>query len=476
MRPLLWFRADLRTRDHPALSRATRDADRGVIAVFTICPKQWLAHDLSDAKADLILRSLRSLSRDLAKLNIPLLILEHPTFAKSPAALLKLARTHGCDAIYFNDELELNERERDDEVASTFEDAGIEVRRFTDQLVFPPDAIRTKEGRYYSVFTPFKKAWIARHKDGEARDEAPTPRPQSEAPCDPDPIPDSVRGFEFSNAKPDLWPAGETHARKRMFTFCQHRISDYKDQRDLPDAEATSCLSPYLAVGALSSLQCVNAALDVNQNKLDSGAKGASTWISELIWREFYRCILVGFPRVCRHRPFKPETDRIEWNDNPEHLEAWKQGRTGVPIVDAAMRQLSQTGWMHNRLRMIAAMFLSKDLFLDWRLGERHFSRHLIDTDLANNNGGWQWSASTGVDAAPYFRIFNPFSQSRKCDPDGSFIRRYVPELRDLDAPEIHDPSALPALARTTLDYPHPIVDHARARQHAIEAFKAIKG
>ncbi|MFI4896712.1 MAG: deoxyribodipyrimidine photo-lyase [Phycisphaerales bacterium JB059] len=475
MRPLVWFRADLRTRDHPALSRATRDAERGVVAVFTICPKQWLDHDLSDAKADLILRSLRDLSADLKKLNIPLLILEHPTFAESPRALLRLAEAHACDAIYFNDELELNERERDDAVANAFEDAGLRVRRFTDQLVFPPDAIRTKEGKYYSVFTPFKKAWIARFKEGEARDEAPAPRAQNEAPCEPDPIPDTVEGFDPDNAKPDLWPAGEEHARAALFSFCADRIQSYADRRDLPDADATARLSPSLGIGALSSLQCVNAARDVNQNKLDSGAKGVSTWISEIIWREFYRCILVGFPRVCRHRPFRLETERIEWIDNPEHLEAWKEGRTGFPIVDAAMRQLIQTGWMHNRLRMIAAMFLSKDLFLDWRLGERHFSRHLIDTDLANNNGGWQWSASTGVDAAPYFRVFNPTSQSKKCDPEGAFIRRFVPELSDLDAPDIHDPSALPALARTTLDYPSPIVDHAEARQHAIEAFKAIK-
>ncbi len=475
MRPLVWFRADLRTHDNPALSRASRDATRGVVAVYTICPEQWLAHDLAGAKADLILRTLEALSKDLAKLNIPLLVLEHPTFAQSPAALLKLAKAHACDALYFNDENELNERERDAEVTSAFEDAGLKVHTFTDQLVFPPDAIRTKQSRFYSVFTPFKKAWISRHQEGEARDEAPAPRTQDDMPCEPGTIPSSVNGFDRDRAQPDLWPAGEDPARKTLFAFCANEIKTYADERDLPDADATSRLSPHLAVGALSSLQCVNAALDVNQNKLDSGSKGATTWISELIWREFYRCILVGFPRVCRHQPFKPETDRIEWNKNTDHLEAWKAGRTGVPIVDAAMRQLSQTGWMNNRLRMISAMYLTKDLFLDWRLGERHFSRSLIDTDLANNNGGWQWSASTGVDAAPYFRIFNPYSQSKKCDPDGEFIRRYVPELADVPAPQFHDPNAMPALLRTTLDYPEPLVNHAKARAHAIEAFKAIR-
>lgn len=476
MRPLVWFRADLRTRDNPALSRATRDASRGAVAAFTICPGQWLdEHDLSDAKADLILRSLKLLSQDLNKLNIPLLVLEHDRFAQTPAALLDLAREHGCDALYFNDEYELNEHERDQDTEHAFRDAGLEVHRFTDQTVYRPDSIRTGEGRFYSVYSPFKRSWIARYKDEGARPVAPAPRKQPELACKPDPIPDSINGFDRSETYPGLCPAGEAHARKRLAAFCRQRIDAYKDERDLPAIDATSQLSPHLAVGAISSLQCLNAALEANDHLIDSGSKGAAHWISEVLWREFYRHILVGFPRVCRHRPFRLDTDRIRWNDNDEHLEAWKQGRTGVPIVDAAMRQLLQTGWMHNRLRMIAAMYLTKDLFLDWRLGERHFARHLIDHDLANNNGGWQWSASTGVDAAPYFRIFNPYSQSRKCDPDGEFIRRFVPELRDVASPEIHDPSSMPALLRSQLDYPEPLVDHARARVHAIEAFKAIK-
>ena len=476
MRPLVWFRADLRTRDNPALSRATRDAERGVVAVFTICPRQWLdEHHLSDAKAHLILRSLEELSKDLKKLNIPLLIIEHDRFAQSPAALRKLAKKHDCDALYFNDEYELNERERDRAVEAAFTDDGLTVRRFTDQVVFPPDSIRTGEGKFYSVYSPYKRSWIARYKEQGPRDEAPSPREQDEMPCKPDPVPESIKGFDASRAHADHWPAGEAHARKRMFTFCQHHIKDYKDERDLPAVDATSRLSPYLAVGSISSLQCVQAALDVNQNKLDSGSKGAAHWISEVVWREFYRHIMVGFPRVCRHEPFKLETRRIEWNESEDHLRAWKEGRTGVPIVDAAMRQMNQTGWMHNRLRMIAAMYLTKDLFLDWRLGEKHFARSLIDHDLANNNGGWQWSASTGVDAAPYFRIFNPYSQSKKCDPEGAFIREFVPELEGVDAPGIHDPSSMPALLRSKLDYPDPLVDHAEAREHAIEAFKAIK-
>ena len=476
MRPLVWFRADLRTRDNPALSRASRDADRGVIAVFIICPGQWLEeHDLSDAKADLILRTLGTLSADLERLNIPLLILEHDRFDQTPSTLLDLARAHGCDALYFNDEYELNERERDRAVEDAFRRAGLRIYRTTDQVVYEPGSIRTGGGRFYSVYSPFKRAWIARYKEQGARAEAPAARAQPEPPCPPDPIPDAVRGFDRSPALAELWPAGEKHAWKSLSTFCSGRLDAYKAERDLPGIEATSRLSPYLGVGSVSALQCLNAALAANDHRIDAGSKGAVHWISELLWREFYRHILVGFPRVCRRQPFRLETRRIRWKENSEHLEAWKQGRTGVPIVDAAMRQLLETGWMHNRLRMIAAMYLTKDLFLDWRLGEKHFARRLIDHDLANNNGGWQWSASTGVDAAPYFRIFNPYSQSKKCDPDGSFIRRFVPELRDVPAPEIHEPSAAPALLRARLDYPEPLVDHAQARAHAIEAFKALK-
>ena len=196
------------------------------------------------------------------------------------------------------------------------------------------------------------------------------------------------------------------------------------------------------------------------------------TWISELCWRDFYKHILLGFPHVCRHQAFKRETDKLPWSHNEANFQAWCEGRTGFPIVDAAMRQLNETGWMHNRLRMITAMFLTKDLFIDWRLGERYFMQHLIDGDLSANNGGWQWSASTGNDAAPYFRIFNPFLQSKKCDPDGEFIRRFVPELAHLDAKRIHEPHAKGVDVR--LKYPKPIVDHAFARLDTLAYFKAL--
>ncbi len=233
-------------------------------------------------------------------------------------------------------------------------------------------------------------------------------------------------------------------------------------------------LSPYLTAGVLSVRQCAAAAIEANDGQLDGGHEGIVQWIDELVWREFYKHILVGFPRVSMHRAFKLETERLVWTDNDSQFEAWCHGQTGVPIVDAAMRQLTTTGWMHNRLRMITAMYLSKNLFIDWRRGERFFMQHLIDGDLAANNGGWQWAASTGTDAAPYFRIFNPVSQSKRFDPEGAFIRQFVPELADLDDSEIHDPSCLPSLVRSRLDYPEPLVDLSVSRKKAIDAFKAL--
>ncbi|HAL67580.1 MAG TPA: deoxyribodipyrimidine photo-lyase, partial [Pseudomonas sp.] len=228
-----------------------------------------------------------------------------------------------------------------------------------------------------------------------------------------------------------------------------------------------------LAAGVISPRQCLHAALAHNRGEFDSGSSGVQTWINELLWREFYKHILTGYPQVSRHRAFRAHTEALPWRNAPKEFEAWQQGRTGFPIIDAAMRQMLATGWMHNRLRMLTAMFLSKNLLIDWRLGERHFMRHLIDGDLAANNGGWQWSASTGTDSVPYFRIFNPVSQSQRFDPKGRFIRQWVPELQDIDDKNIHDPGKCHGLIDANL-YPSPIVDLHSSRQRALQAFKEL--
>jgi len=477
MTTMMWFRSDLRVMDNPALHAAASGSGDGVVAVFVLCPGQWGEHDMAPIKADFVLRNLVPLSKQLAGLKIALRVLSVDRFADVPGALLGLAREVGCDRLCFNREYELNERTRDDAVEDAFVESGIRVDRCMDQCLFEPGELLTGGGGYYKVFTPFKKSWISAYQEQPARGEPlPMPRKQKTMVGEPDEIPGSVDGFDFDRNDQNHWEAGEPAANRILKAFLAECADSYKDDRDLASVGGTSRLSPYLVSGVISLRVCVREAVNANKGKAAGGSAGIACWISELIWREFYKHVLVGFPRVSMHRPFQLETDRIEWKQNDEHFHAWCEGRTGFPIVDAAMRQLVQTGWMHNRLRMITAMFLTKNLFLDWRLGERFFMEHLIDGDLSANNGGWQWSASTGTDAAPYFRIFNPYSQSKKCDLDGAFIRRYVPELGDVEGAAIHDPSTIPALLRSTIEYPEPIVDHKTTRAHAIEAFKRIRG
>lgn len=483
MGSLVWFRADLRTHDNSALSAATRAGPAAhTVAAFIINPREWKAHHYAPARIDLMLRTLRLLSASLGKLNIPLLIAHAPSAAAVPRTLLALARTHRCDRLYFNREYEIDESGRDQSVTALFQGAGLTVHAFDDQAILPPGSVLGKAGSPLKVFTPFRRAWLERHESAAIR-LAPAPLTQKPMALGPSPIPSRIPGF-ISPIDPALWPAGEDHALRRLNTFIKRRIRDYKDARNLPDIDGTSALSPYLAIGAISPRRCLAAAAAANpvgprSSPLSSGDPSIQTWITELIWRDFYIHLSAAFPRLSMGLAFKPETERLRWSDDQDAFARWTRGRTGFPIVDAAMRQLLATGWMHNRLRMIAAMFLIKDLFIDWRWGERHFMHNLVDGFFASNNGGWQWSASTGTDAVPYFRIFNPTTQGRACDPGGDFIRRYCPELAHLGARAIHDPhnpkSGLSPAERKKLDYPTPMIDHAKARLRTLAAFRALR-
>lgn len=475
MRTLVWFRADLRIHDHPALADARRRGDDGTVAAFILCPRQWRMHEVSDARVDLVLRTLRRLSKALADLNVALRILDAGDYTEVPDALLDLAREHGCDALHFNAEYEVNERRRDEAVERAFVAAGRGVSIHHDQCILEPGTVLTREGSPYSVFSPFKRNMLAQLREHGVPDAVPAPERASAMVGEPDDVPASVDGFEPpAESIRSLWPEGEDEASRRLERFLEERALEYDEARDFAAADATSRLSPYLATGCISARTCLRAAKEANNGHLSSGAKGLDVWISELAWRDFYRHVLVGWPRVSMHRAFRLETEAIEWSDDEERFEAWCEGRTGYPIVDAGMRQLRAEAWMHNRLRMIVAMFLTKDLFIDWRKGERHFMRHLIDGDLASNNGGWQWSASTGTDAQPYFRIFNPTTQGQRYDPEGDFVRRHVPELRELKGGKVHEPWRNAGLFDGQPEYPKPIVDHGEAREHALAAFKAL--
>ena len=268
------------------------------------------------------------------------------------------------------------------------------------------------------------------------------------------------------------WPAGENEAIKRLHQFLDKKVLDYSKNRNDPILDGTSRISPYLALGIISPKRCILEALKINNFEFTSGNIGITKWIDEIVWREFYKNIMHSFPKVSKGQPFQDYSNKIKWRHNEEEFNAWKQGKTGFPIVDAAMRQLHQEGWMHNRLRMIVAMFFTKNMLHDWRLGETYFMQNLIDGDFASNNGGWQWSSSTGTDAAPYFRIFNPITQSTNFDKEGSFIKKYVPELKDLDKSVIHNP---PKEHRKYCNYSEPILDLKESRLRAIEAFKIAK-
>ncbi|MEX2529146.1 MAG: deoxyribodipyrimidine photo-lyase [Gemmatimonadota bacterium] len=481
MRSLVWFRRDLRVDDNTALSAAARNSDEGVVGVFLLSPAQWLEHDDAPCKIEFWLRSLEALRDDLNELNIPLLIRTAGRFDEAPEALLSVARETGCRALHFNREYEVNERRRDATCVEHLEAAGLSVQGFTDHVLLEPGEVLTQAGDFYSVFTPFQRrcAGLLRERGIEeaARPSRQDPirLPESGAVLKSDTLPSVLEGFPRSGIDPGLWAGGEEEAHRRLERFLSQKVAGYEDGRDLPARDATSRLSPYLAAGVISPRRCLRAAVKANGGRLEGGHPGPEQWISELLWREFYQHILVGHPRVSMHRAFREETEAIEWNDDDEQFAAWCEGRTGYPLVDAAMRSLRTTGWMHNRLRMVTAMFLTKDLFLDWRRGEQHFMRHLVDGDLGSNNGGWQWAASTGTDAAPYFRIFNPVSQSRRYDPEGRFIREHLPELREVEGSAVHEPIAKAPLLAGGLDYPSPIVDHGKARERAIEAFKAIR-
>lgn len=465
MPQLVWFRNDLRTADNPALTAAC-DQGGPVRACFILTPDQWREHDWSPARLRFVLDHVNDLAKSLAALGIPLDLIDAHRFDDSIEALLTHCRDHHIQQLHFNEEYGINERRRDTSVRQRFTGIGIGVNKYRDQTVAPVGSILTQQGEPYSVFTPFSRRW-RQWIEATAPPLYPIPRTQGDA-IAPGRLVHTVEGYD--DAPEPLVPVGEDAAHRQLDRFVETQARNYKKARDFPALRGTSVLSPYLANGVLSGRQCWLAAHQALAGGGDN--EGLLTWITEIAWRDFYINILYHYPRVSMHRAFKPETEALIWNAPGANFEAWKAGCTGVPIVDAAMRQLNQTGWMHNRLRMVTAMFLTKNLFVDWRLGEAYFMSKLVDGFLASNNGGWQWSASTGTDAAPYFRVFNPATQSERFDPSGEFIRQYVPELATLDNKRIHQPWTGGVIPN---GYPRPIVDLKESRKQAIARFQELR-
>lgn len=505
----LWFRQDLRLLDNTALYHACQQAsesDIPLIAIFYLTPLQWQRHDKSVWQIDLILRSLLDLSVQLRQLNIALAIREVADFDEEVDDLLSFCQKFQIQKVFANAEYEVNEQVRDEKFAKSAIACGIDVQLFDDQCVIAPKQIVTAQNTPYQVFTPFYKRWLA-HLDIAPIESLPAPQRfssknylpyQSCAEFLSHDMSSLMAlyqkyqpGFSVSSIRQvadEQYPATETAALTRLQDFIDNDIARYDAQRDVPELMATSQVSMYLAIGRLSARTCYLAALQAlksHQSQIASLSKdgiqpssvGTSImrWVSELAWRDFYKDVMVNRPDIVKGRAFLHELDKsMTWRYDPDDFLAWCQGRTGVPLVDAAMRCLNATGFMHNRLRMVVAMFLTKDLLIDWRWGERYFMQHLVDGDFAANNGGWQWSASVGTDAAPYFRIMNPFSQAKTHDKNANFIKQWLPELIQIPATILHDENKLRKFlqAHPHINYPLPMVNHKQARLVAIEQFK----
>ncbi|MES3012233.1 MAG: deoxyribodipyrimidine photo-lyase [Pseudomonadota bacterium] len=475
---LVWFRRDLRAHDHTALYHALRAAEQ-VWCVFVFDTDILDPLPRADRRVEFIHDSVIELDAALRALGGRLLVRHGCALDE----VTRLARELGVQAVYANHDDEPGALARDAAVRAALADAGVALHTSKDHVVFERSEVLTQGGTPFSVFTPYKNAWLKKLEPFFVK-AWPVERHAASLAAPPAGVSTAVPslealGFERTNLRALKIPTGASGATALLADFMP-RIDDYGDARNFPAIKGPSYLSVHLRFGTVSIRELAAAACARIEK---TGSAGAAVWLSELIWRDFYHQILHHHPHVVG-ASFKRDYDRIRWDEGPhadELFAAWCEGRTGYPLVDAAMAQINQTGYMHNRLRMVVASFLTKDLGIDWRRGEAYFAIHLNDFDLAANNGGWQWAASTGCDAQPYFRIFNPIAQSEKFDPAGKFIRRYLPQLAALPDKVIHAPwLAKPAdrlAAGITLgrDYPPPIVDHDTARKLTLERFSAAK-
>ena len=478
-RSVVWMRRDLRLIDNTALFYAAQRSE-SIVCAFVLESEKLRGGSFGAPIVALFFDSLERLRATLRSNGSDLALLDG-----DPAEQLSgLCERLDAQAVFFNEDYEPGAVARDTKVKAHLESRKIAVEQFTDQVYAAPGEVVQDDGTPYVMFTPYKRRWLKRM---EFSRKLPLPSERviggrlataGEIGATRElPLPD-----EFGYAASDDYPgAGEDVARMllRGFLDAGGPAGSYGEARNFPALDATSRLSPHLRAGTIGVRTCLGEALAAKLGRSKEGQASIDSWISELVWRDFYTQILAHFPHAARG-PFRREFEAIAWREAPAEFERWCQGKTGYPIVDAAMTQLNREGWMHNRLRMIVASFLCKHLLIDYRQGERYFETHLADADLACNNGGWQWASSTGTDAAPYFRIFNPILQSKTYDRDGRFIRKMLPVLKHVPDAYLHEPWTMPADAAHKAgcligrDYPEPIVDHALARKRALAAFERV--
>ncbi len=486
-----WFRRDLRLTDNTAFNAAVRESGGDVLPLFILDSALLAGKDVAPARVQFMLESLRELDANLKKHGSRLVVVR----GKPQEIFTKLLTELKPTTVYWNRDYTPTARHRDAQIAELLTANGCEPKSHKDQVMWEEDELLTGTKKPYTVFTPYKKSWLARTGTVSA-DRFSDYALKAPAKVEGEIAIPSAKdlGFTLNQKGPK---GGEAEAQRLLKAFAESEHLDrYNTDRDFPGLEGTSRLSPHLRFGTVSPRVCYEmAAKNVNYvipsrqsltpQSTDPNKAGGDSWISELIWREFYMQVLYHFPHADKGN-FNKTYDAVQWGNGSEAkdkalFQAWCEGKTGFPIVDAAMRQLNQSAWMHNRCRMIVASFLTKDLLIDWRLGEHYFMQKLVDGDPASNNGGWQWAASTGTDAQPYFRVFNPILQSQRFDPKGDYIRQWVPELARVSEEYIHEPWNMPPMLQLTTNcvvgktYPARIVDHAVQKDKAIAMFKAAK-
>tara|TARA_Y100000588_G_C14193344_1_gene899048 strand:- start:80 stop:1483 length:1404 start_codon:yes stop_codon:yes gene_type:complete len=465
MTAIVWFRNDLRLTDNAALFKAIQSHDT-IIPLYIMDPNSPLI--LGDAQKWWLHLSLKSLQESLEKKNINLCLKK----GDSLAILNNLIEKHEVSSVYWNIVYEPKHLQQDSIIKSALEKEDITVNTFNASLLIDVDKIKTQDDGFYQVFTPFWKTCLSSievHDEQNVSNWPSSPELQSDSIDEWDLLPTNPNwAASFSN----FWQPGESSALKKLEQFIESNLNNYKTGRDTPSKEATSKLSPHLHFGEISPHQIWRAIQNL-KGQADFKTNAIETYLSEIGWREFCHYLLFHFPKLAQNN-FRDKFDNFQWSFDEEQFNCWKKGLTGFPIVDAGMRELWHSGYMHNRVRMIVASFLTKDLLIDWRKGAEWFEHTLLDADLANNRAGWQWTAGCGADAAPFFRVFNPILQGEKFDPDGKYIKKWVPELENLEKKYIHEPWK----AKNNdidMNYPNPIVDHSDARKKALELYNKIK-